>query len=101
MRYVKNDVAKKLRTIDKNLTVEQSLDLVSAVLYALREFLIDMKAGDALEIRGLGVFTMKRTEPSGKRFHNPKNMERVIVSSKRKLLFKPSKDIKKELYELK
>jgi len=70
--------------------------ITNAVLHGLVETLSSMNPGDRLEIRDLGIFTMKRTQPTLNR-HNPKTMERVPQPARRKLMWKQSKLIKNRL----
>jgi integration host factor subunit beta len=51
-----------------------------------------LRAGDKVEIRGLGSFRTRQRRPRVGR--NPKTGERVEVAAKRVPYFKPSKELK-------
>lgn len=98
MKYTKNDFVRLVKKNSK-IKIEEALDITDTVLYTLQEMITQLNPGDIIELRGLGVFKMKKINASG-HFHNPKTMERVLSSSKRKLTFTPSKVIKRKLLEI-
>ena len=99
MKLNKNDLAKKFREFS-GIRFEDSLSLTNLFLGSLRSILVNMKAGDVLEIRGLGVFRMTKARPKPSACV-PGTDKKVSIPSKRKLSFKASTTIKRELLEVK
>ena len=99
MKYTKIDLSKKFREFS-HIRLEDSHKLINLVLASLRKILVNMKTGDTFEIRGLGVFRMITTKED-LNARNPKTGDKVSVPSRRRLLFGPSKTIKRELLEVK
>jgi len=71
----------------------QAQEAVDALFTDLREQLIE---GHRIEIRGFGVLTVKDTQPKPAA-RNPRTGERVFVPARRKVLFKPGKQLKEAL----
>jgi nucleoid DNA-binding protein len=71
----------------------QAQEVVDALFTSLREQLID---GHRIEIRGFGVLDVKATKPKPAA-RNPRTGERVFVPARRKVLFKPGKQLKQAL----
>ena len=71
----------------------QAQEAVDALFTSLRKRLIE---GHRIEIRGFGVLTVKETKakPAAR---NPRTGERVFVPARRKVLFKPGKQLKEAL----
>ena len=71
----------------------QAQKAVDALFTRLREQLIE---GHRIEIRGFGVLNVKDTKAKpGAR--NPRTGEHVFVPARRKILFKPGKQLKEAL----
>jgi len=71
----------------------QAQEAVDALFTGLREQLIE---GHRIEIRGFGVLTVKDTQPKPVA-RNPRTGERVFVPARRKVFFKPGKQLKEAL----
>ena len=71
----------------------QAQEAVDALFTGLREQLIE---GHRIEIRGFGVLNVKDTKakPAAR---NPRTGELVFVPARRKVLFKPGKQLKEAL----
>ena len=63
------------------------------------KFLIDMKVGDKLEIRGFGVFSTKLYK-GRTNVRNPLTGETAVMPARKRLAFKPSEVIKREYQKL-
>ena len=61
----------------------------------MRESLMD---GNRIEIRGLGVWTVRQTTPNPNA-RNPKTGEHIFVPARRKVHFRPGRVLKKALSE--
>jgi len=71
----------------------QAQEAVDALFTGLREQLI---AGHRIEVRGFGVLQVKDTKAKTEA-RNPRTGERVFVPARRKVLFKPGKQLKQAL----
>jgi nucleoid DNA-binding protein len=71
----------------------QAQEMVDALFTGLREQLIE---GHRIEVRGFGVLTVKDTKAKTAA-RNPRTGERVFVPARRKVLFKPGKQLKQAL----
>ena len=71
----------------------QAQEAVDALFTRLREQLIE---GHRIEIRGFGVLNVKDTKAKTEA-RNPRTGERVFVPTRRKVLFKPGKQLKEAL----
>jgi len=71
----------------------QAQEGVDALFTGLREPLIE---GHRIEVRGVGVLTVKDTAPKPAARH-PRTGEQVFVPARRKVLFKPGKQLKEAL----
>ena len=69
---------------------------VDAVIDALGDMILEADPELRIEIRGFGVFTVKRTLAKPKA-RNPKTNETVMVPSRRKIHFKPGLKIRRKL----
>jgi len=99
MKYKKKDLSRRF-SIDSGIKREKALEITNAFLYSFRAFLSEMKSGDKLEIRDFGVFEMKFAKGrTGAR--NPRKNIPVMVAAHRRLAYKPSSTIKRELKRLK
>ena len=94
-------------TMLNKMTKSQLLDSVAAatgqskseterVFDAVVEHLAQaLTAGERIDIRGLGVFTPKKTKARTGR--NPRTGETVTIAASRKVTFRPSKELKDRL----
>jgi integration host factor subunit beta len=78
--------------------IYQSEEWVGAVLDAMGDLLIEADPEVRIELRGFGVFEVKKTKAKPKA-RNPKTNETVFIPSRRKTHFKPSKRLKEVLQE--
>jgi integration host factor subunit beta len=74
---------------DVDITRKDSEMIIEAIFDSVVRAL---RAGDKVEIRGLGSFRTRQRQPRVGR--NPKTGERVEVAAKRVPYFKPSKELK-------
>lgn len=74
------------------LNQKSSEFLVNTIFSSIEEALV---AGDKVEIRGFGSFTIR--ERSGREARNPKTGEMVTITSKRTPFFKTGKELKERV----
>ena len=90
----KNDLVKEVmrRTGCSRKVAKEATDTFFATM---RESLM---AGNRIEIRGFGVWTVRQTNPKPNA-RNPRTGETISVPARRKVHFKPGKVLKKALSE--
>lgn len=88
----KKDVSRKVAE-QMDEPIYQSEEWVGAVLDAMGDMLIEADPEVRIELRGFGVFEVKKTKAKPKA-RNPKTNETVFIPSRRKTHFKPSKRLK-------
>ena len=84
--------------------VSKSLDLpkdkikmiVEIVLDSMNDIFMKDQSNIRLEIRNFGVFEIKKTKPKPKA-RNPRTNEVIYVPSRRKISFKPGKELSLKL----
>ena len=83
--------------VSKDIACKKSLSarMVDSIFKAMRESLI---RGDRIEIRGFGVFQVKKTKPKPAA-RNPRTGEIIKVPARRKTHFKPGKLLKEALHK--
>lgn len=91
----KKDVSKSVAEI-MDEPIYKSEPWVSAVLDALGDLMLDADPELRIELRGFGVFEVKKTKAKPKA-RNPRTNETVFIPSRRKTHFKPSKRLKEVL----
>ena len=70
----------------------EAQDVVNVVIEALREAML---RGERIEIRGLGVFTVK--ERAGRKGKDPRTQEPIEIPPRKTVVFKASKTLKEAL----
>jgi integration host factor subunit beta len=88
----KKDVSRKVAEA-RDEPIYQAEAWVSAVLDAMGEMLTNADPEVRIELRGFGVFEVKKTKAKPQA-RNPKTNETVFIPSRRKTHFKPSKRLK-------
>ncbi len=83
----------KLLSDELDITFIQAQECVDAFFTALRESVIQ---GKRIEARGFGSWEVRKTNPK-LYARNPRTGEVVFVPARRKVRFKPGKELKKEL----
>ena len=73
-----------------------TLQMVDSLFESMRETLIE---GNRIEIRGFGVLEVKNTKPKPAA-RNPRTGEVVYVPARRKTHFKPGKQLKEALHNV-
>tara|TARA_Y100001978_G_scaffold162588_1_gene149086 strand:- start:2777 stop:3088 length:312 start_codon:yes stop_codon:yes gene_type:complete len=93
--YTKNDMIKRISS-DSNISIDESRVMLETVLDAFKQYFLKSDNNFRIEIRNFGVFEIKPTKPRNKA-RNPKTLKLFKVPARRRLTFKPGKDIKMEL----
>ncbi|MDD2943176.1 MAG: integration host factor subunit beta [bacterium] len=88
----KSELIEKVVQTHGMLNVKVSEIVVNTVFDSIEEAL---KAGDKVEIRGFGSFTIR--ERLGREARNPKSGEVVSIPSKRTPFFKTGKELKERV----
>mgnify|MGYP001401086154 FL=1 len=93
--YTKNDMIKRISS-DSNISIDESRVMLETVLDTFKQYFLKSDNNFRIEIRNFGVFEIKPTKPRNKA-RNPKTLKLFKVPARRRLTFKPGKDIKMEL----
>ena len=97
--YTREDISRKL-SYKLDMNRHDSRIIFDCVLDVLQDLLLDKTNNVRIELRNFGVFDVKYTkERSNAR--NPKTKEKVVIPPRKKVVFKPGKKIKNELYKSK
>lgn len=88
----KSELIEKIVQTHGMLNMKVSEMLVNTVFDSIEEAL---KAGDKVEIRGFGSFTIR--ERNGREARNPKSGEVVSIPSKKTPFFKTGKELKERV----
>jgi integration host factor subunit beta len=93
--YTKRDLIRKVaEKMDEPMV--QCEPWIDTVLDAIRETMMEADPTCRIELRGFGVFEVKKTKAKPKA-RNPKTNEEIYVPAHRKTHFKPSKTLKEFL----
>lgn len=90
----KKDLALKVSE-DTGCRKNLASQMVDTIFEAMRDSLID---GHRIEIRGFGVFQVKKTRPKPAA-RNPRTGQIIYVPARRKTHFRPGKLLKEELHK--
>tara|TARA_B100000427_G_C15161833_1_gene443379 strand:+ start:267 stop:584 length:318 start_codon:yes stop_codon:yes gene_type:complete len=93
--YTKNDL---INLVSKSLDIpkDKVKIIVEVVLSNMNDIFMKNQSHTRLEIRNFGVFEVKKTMPKPKA-RNPKTNEVIYVPSRRKIVFKPGKELSLKL----
>ena len=89
--YTKNDLIELIyKSLD--LPKDKIKIVLEIVLDSMNDIFMKDQSHIRLEIRNFGVFEIKKTKPKPKA-RNPKTNEIISVPSRRKISFKPGKEL--------
>ena len=97
--FTRKDVARRA-SFKLNMSNEQTKLFMDCFFEILQEMIIEPEDLVHIEIRDFGVFDVFPTK-SRQNARNPRTKEKVVIPPRRKVVFKPSKKIKNELYKSK
>tara|TARA_B100000029_G_C17528842_1_gene942621 strand:+ start:468 stop:785 length:318 start_codon:yes stop_codon:yes gene_type:complete len=97
--FTRKDVARRA-SFKLNMSNEQTKVFMDCFFEILHEMIIEPEDLVHIEIRDFGVFDVFPTK-SRQNARNPRTKEKVVIPPRRKVVFKPSKKIKNELYKSK
>ena len=95
--YTREDIARKL-SYKINMNKNDSRIILDCMIDILKDLLIDDKHFSRIELRNFGVFDIVKTKKRSNA-RNPKTKESVIIPERKKVVFRASKYIKKQLYK--
>ena len=95
--FTRKDIARRL-SFKLNISNDESRLLSDCFFDVIYEMIVDPKDKVHIEVRNFGVFDVFPTK-SRENARNPKTKEKVIIPPRKKVVFKPSKKIKNELYK--
>jgi len=97
--YKKSDLI-KLISNKLNMNYEESKIILECVLESFKELFVRKNNSSRIEIRNFGVFNIFKTKKRTNA-RNPKTKEIVVIPPRKKIVFKPSKEIKNLIYNTK
>ena len=97
--YTRKDITRRA-SYRLHLTSDETKTLVDCFFDVIYEMIVEKKDKVHIEIRNFGTFDVIPTKRR-QNARNPRTKEKVIIPSRRRVVFKPSKKIKNELYKKK
>ena len=93
--FTKKDL---IEAVHKRLNLPKSKikTILDIILDSMTDIFKKNQSNTRLEIRNFGIFEVKPTKPKPKA-RNPKTNEIIYVPSRRKIAFKPGKELNKKL----
>ena len=97
--YTRKDIARRA-SFKLNMSNEETKLLMNCFFEIIYEMIIEPRDKIHIEVRNFGIFDVFPTK-SRQNARNPKTKEKVVIPPRKKVVFKPSKKIKNELYKSK
>ena len=95
--YTRKDITRRA-SYRLHLTSDETKTLVDCFFDVIYEMIIENKDKVHIEVRNFGTFDVLPTKKR-QNARNPKTNEKVIIPARKKIVFKPSKKMKNELYK--
>ena len=95
--YTRKDIARRA-SFKLNMSNEQTRLFIDCFFDVIYEMIVEPEETVHIEIRNFGVFDVIQTKLR-QNARNPRTKEKVIIPARKKIVFKPSKKIKNELYK--
>ena len=93
--YTRGDLVNKI-SYKLNMNYEESKIILESVLDSFKELLVTDYNRTRIELRNFGIFDVYKTKERTNA-RNPRTKENVLIPSRKKIVFKSSKNIKKLL----
>ena len=97
--YSRKDIARRA-SFRLNMSNEQTRLFIDCFFDIIHDMIIEPEENIHIEIRNFGVFNVFPTK-SRQNARNPRTKEKVVIPPRKKVVYKPSKKIKNELYRSK
>jgi len=95
--YSRKDIIKRA-SYKLNMSVDEAKIICDCFFEIIEEMLVEQKERIHIEIRNFGVFDVKKNKKRTNAL-NPRTKEKVVIPSRKKITFKPSKKIKEIIYK--
>ena len=95
--YSRKDITKRA-SYKLNMSNEEAKIVCDCFFEIIQEMLVEKKEKIHIEIRNFGIFDVKKMR-SRTNALNPKTKEKVVIPSRKKITFRPSKKIKELIYK--
>ena len=95
--YSRKDITRRA-SYKLNMSIDETRIICDCFFEIIQEMLVEQKERIHIEIRNFGVFDVRKNK-SRTNALNPRTKERVIIPSRKKITFKPSKKIKAIIYK--
>ena len=93
--YTKQDIIRKVSN-NLNIPKDEVKIILESILGVMSDIICEEKYLSRIEIRNFGVFEVKTTKAKPKA-RNPRTNEEIYVPPRKKVQYKPGKNIKKIL----
>ena len=93
--YTKQDIVRKVSN-NLNIPNDEVKIILESILSTISDIVCEEDFFSRIEIRNFGVFEVKPTKAKPKA-RNPRTNEEIYVPPRRKIYYKPGKNIKKVL----
>ena len=95
--YTRDDISRRV-SFKLNISIDEARILIDCFYDVMYEMIVEPIDNIHIEVRNFGVFNVLPTKRR-KNAMNPKTKEKVVIPARKKVVFKPSKKIKNELYK--
>ena len=95
--YTRKDIVRRA-SYKINMSIDELKIIHDCFIDIMTNMLKESKERIHIEIRNFGTFDILPTNQR-KNARNPKTKKMVIIPARKKVVFKPSKNIKKEIYK--
>jgi len=95
--YNKSDIIRRV-SYKANISNDELKIILDCFIDVISEMLKESKDRIHLEIRNFGSFDVRPTEKRNNA-RNPLSKEQITIPARKKITFKPSKNIKNEIYK--
>jgi len=95
--YSRKDIVRRA-SYKLNMSLDEAKIICDCFFEIIQEMLVEQKEIIHIEIRNFGIFDVKKSK-SRTNALNPRTKEKIIIPSRKRITFKPSKKIKEIIYK--
>ena len=95
--YSRKDIVRRA-SYKLNMSIDESKIICDCFFEIIQEMLVEQKERIHIEIRNFGIFDVIKSK-SRTNALNPRTKEKIIIPSRKRITFKPSKKIKEIIYK--
>ena len=95
--YSRKDITRRA-SYKLNMSLDEVKIICDCFFEIIQEMLVEQNERIHIEIRNFGIFDVKKIKSRSNAL-NPRTKEKIIIPSRKKITFKPSKKIKEIIYK--